>query len=215
MTMTVQSIQVGRVITEGDPHSRDFAERQWTTGFYKQPVTGPVALTRLGISGDGIGDPRVHGGPDKAVLCYAACHYQSWAIEHPNLKMAAGGLAENLTIAGGDETTVCIGDRYRIGSCQVEVSQPREPCWKISRRWGVKTLTKEVAQTGRTGWYLRVITEGTLEAKQPLELLDRPQPKWSVARANDVLFGREVDRMATFELMGIDQLSQSWKAGIA
>jgi MOSC domain-containing protein YiiM len=128
--------------------------------------------------------------------------------------MTAGALAENLTLAGIDETGVCIGDRFRVGDCEIEVSQPRQPCWKIARRWGVKSLTKEVTQTGRTGWYIRVITEGTLEVGQQLERLDRPNPDWSVARANDVLFGREADRMAVFELMNLKELAEAWRKDI-
>jgi MOSC domain-containing protein YiiM len=120
-----------------------------------------------------------------------------------------------LTLTGADEKSVCIGDQYRIGSCRIEVSQPRQPCWKISRRWGVKTMTKEVTQTGRTGWYIRVHDEGTIESGDQLELVERPNPQWTVARANDVLFGREIDRMAVIELMNLPELSAEWKEAIA
>ncbi len=149
------------------------------------------------------------------MLCYADSHYEDWREELPQLGMSAGALAENLTLRGADESTVCIGDTYRIGECEVQVSQPRQPCWKIARRWGIKTLTKRVAQTGRTGWYLRVHTEGSLQAGQVSQLLNRPHPNWSVQRANDVLFGREVDRLAVIELMGLPELSESWKGDLA
>ena len=215
MTISILSIQVGRVITEGDPQQRDILQRQWTTGFYKVPVEGRVSLIELGLKGDSVADTRVHGGPDKAVLCYAAAHYPLWLSAHPELAMSPGALGENLTLNGADETSVCIGDRYRVGDCLVEVSQPRQPCWKIARRWGVKTLTKEVTQTGRTGWYVRVLTEGMIEAGQKLELVERPHPSWTVARANDVMFGREADRQATFELMNLQELAESWRADIA
>jgi MOSC domain-containing protein YiiM len=215
MPATIKSIQIGRVISEGNPDSRDILDRHWTTAFYKQPVNGPIKLSVEGLAGDCVADQRVHGGPDKAVLCYADSHYQSWAADHPDLKMAAGALGENLTITEADETSVCLGDRYRAGDCLVQVSQPRQPCWKIARRWGVKTLTKEVAQTGRTGWYLRVIQGGELVANQTLQLVDRSHPDWSVSRANDVMFGREVNRAAVIELMAIESLADAWKAGIA
>lgn len=215
MSATIKSIQIGRVISEGNPDSRDIGDRYWTTGFYKQPVVGPVQLAEQGIVGDSVADLRVHGGPNKAVLCYADSHYQLWSADHPDLNMSAGALGENLTIAAADETNVFIGDRYKIGPCEVQISQPRQPCWKIARRWGVKTMTKEVAQTGRTGWYLRVIAAGEITTGQTLELIDRPHPNWSVARANDVMFGREVDRMAVIQLMAIEELSPSWKDGIA
>ena len=211
----IKSIQIGCVISEGNPDSRDIVDRTWTTGFYKRPIAGSARVTTLGIVGDSVADTRLHGGPNKAILCYAAAHYAVWAVDHPQLNMGAGALGENLTIDGADENSVCIGDRYELGTCRVEVSQPRQPCWKIARRWGVKTLTKEVAQTGRTGWYVRVIQAGSITADQPLELTDRPNPTWSVARLNDIMFGREIDRMAVDELMGIAELSESWKSDIA
>ena len=105
--------------------------------------------------------------------------------------------------------------RYRIGNAEIEVSQPRQPCWKIARRWGVKTLTKEVTQTGRTGWYLRVVKEGTLSVGDQLERIDRPNPNWTVARANDVMFGRKSDRMAVIELMNLKELAEAWRKDIA
>lgn len=215
MTITIQSVQIGRVITEGDPETRDALTRQWTTGFYKLPATGPIELTHMGLVGDAVADTRFHGGVDKAVLCYAASHYKLWASDYPELKMSSGALGENLTLDVADETNVCIGDRFQVGDCEIEVSQPRQPCWKIARRWGVKTLTKEVTQTGRTGWYVRVIREGLIVAGQELQLIDRPHPNWTVARANDVMFGREVDRLAVFELMNLEQLSESWKGDLA
>ncbi len=214
-TITIASLQVGRVRSEGDPNDRDLSRRAWTTGFYKEPIDGPVAATRLGLAGDAVADTRNHGGPDKAILCYALSHYRAWHTEYPQLEMGPGGLGENLTLAGTDESTVCLGDRFRIGDCEVEVSQPRQPCWKIARRWGVKTLTKAVAQTGRTGWYLRVLTEGTITPGQTLQRTAQPHPAWPVSRANDVLFGREVDRVAVIELMGLPELAQAWKDAIA
>lgn len=163
----------------------------------------------------GRSDSKNHGGPEKAILCYAKLHYAAWRDEHPELDFAGGGFGENLTIDGASEPDIHIGDRFQVGECEFEVSQPRQPCWKISRRWQVKTLTKEVAQTGRTGWYLRVLVGGPLSVSSEFQLLQRPNPEWSIARANDVLFGREVDRLAVHELMGLSQLSQEWKEALA
>lgn len=213
--ITIRTIQIGRLRTEGDSDTRDVTRRAWTTGFYKEPVETEVRLTRLGIEGDAVADTRNHGGPDKAVLCYADSHYRLWAAEYPDLSMSGGALGENLTLTGIDESGVCIGDRFRIDSCEVEVSQPRQPCWKIARRWGVKTMTKRVTQTGRTGWYVRVLAEGPLRQGLPCELIDRPNPDWTVARANDLMFGRISDRLATIQLMNLPQLADAWKKDIA
>ena len=211
----LQSIQIGRVIQEGDPDSRDVTKRCWTTAFYKQPVAGPVQVTSMGLEGDSVADRRNHGGVEKAVLCYSAKHYTGWNERHLELQMSAGAMAENFTLSGLDETNVCIGDQFEIGECCFEVSQPRQPCWKIVRRWGIKTLLKEVTQTGWIGWYLRVIREGVITAGEAVQRTHRPQPDWPIARANDILFGREVDRAAVMELMSLPQLSDQWKEAIA
>ncbi len=215
MSITIESVQIGKVLTEGNPASRDPAEHQWTTGFYKSPVDHPVEMGCLGIDGDSVADARHHGGPDKAVLCYAADHYRAWNQELPDLKMGPGGFGENLTIRGVDEQSVCIGDQFQVGPCRVEVSQPRQPCWKIARRWGLSHLTKRVAQTGRTGWYIRVYEPGQIQAGQEISLLERPHPDWSIADANDVLFGkRKEDESAVRELMNLAELADAWKADL-
>lgn len=216
----IESIQIGRVRTEGDPSSRSLTRRRWTSAFDKQPVQGPNGLHRplqvgaLGIDGDEVADGKHHGGIDKAVLCYAASHYPLWRQLYPQLPWNGGALGENLTLSDADETTVCIGDRYASNQCIFEVSQPRQPCWKIARRWGIKTLTKTVAETGRTGWYLRVLQAGDLAVGERLALIERKHPDWTVARANDVMFGREVDATASAELLHLRELAPSWKAGI-
>jgi MOSC domain-containing protein YiiM len=239
----IASIQVGKVRTEGDSAHADSMNRKWTTAFYKRPVAGAVAVYKLGLEGDQIADPRHHGGIDKAVLAYSADHYPRWrdelALEDflqadessvdlfgespAAFSLAAfgpGAFAENLTIEGLDEATVCLGDRYLLGadaneSVVVEVSQPREPCWKISRRWKHKTLTKLVGKTGRTGWYFRVLREGKVVAGEPVTLVSRVHEQWTVARANDVLMGREADRFAVAELMGMPELSAAWKKSLS
>ncbi len=213
--ITIESIQLGKVVTEGDPSSRDAMSRQWTSAFRKTFVDGAVSVNELGLIGDQVADRKNHGGPEKAILCYAGVHYRSWAEEHPELEFSAGGFGENLTLGGVTESDVCIGDRFRSGECVLEVSQPRQPCWKIARRWQTKSMTKEVTQTGRTGWYVRVITGGSLASGSELELISRPNADWTIARANDVLYGREVDRMAVHALMHLPELSREWQDALA
>lgn len=218
MSINIASIQVGSVVTEGDPSTKDPMLREWTTAFYKHPIDPPkrtIELRELGLAGDAVADTKHHGGADKAVLCYAQSHYSGWSEKHPTLEFSAGGFGENLSLDGCDESSICIGDAFRIGDCEIEVSQPRQPCWKIARRWGVKTLTKEVAQTGHTGWYIRVLAPGEIQTGMELELLRRPHPDWTIARANDVMFGRLSDRMAVFELMNLPELAEAWRADIA
>jgi MOSC domain-containing protein YiiM len=194
------SIQVGRPRSYGGELSPDASSEAgtnvsgstWRSAFAKQPVSGPVGLGRLQLDGDEQADTKHHGGPDKAVLAYAAAHYEAWA-EELGRSLPFGGFGENFTIAGIDEGSVCIGDVYRVGEAEVEVSQPRFPCWKIERFWGIPHLTDLVRTSGRTGWYLRVRREGRVFAGSPIERLSRPAPEWTIARVNDLLHGRDTD----------------------
>ena len=161
------SIQVGRPQLRGDEDAVDPWDSAWFSGFCKNAVAGPVALRWTNLDGDEQADLDNHGGVDKAVCCYPAVHYDGWrcALNLPDL--AFGGFGENFTIDGLAEPDVCIGDVWKIGTAVVQVSQPRQPCWKLARRWKIKTLTLQVQQTGRTGWYFRVLTEGVVAPGAP------------------------------------------------
>ena len=208
----VVSVQVGRPRALGTPGAADPFDRPWTTGFFKEPVGGPVAVGPLGLAGDGVADPVNHGGPDKAVLAYPAGHYPGWRAELGLPDLPLGGFGENLSVAGLAEADVCVGDRWRVGSATLEVTQPRQPCWKLSRRWRVKDLSARVVETGRSGWYLRVVEPGEVAAGQGVVLVARPNPSWTVARANRVMhFGKyEPDESAA--LAAVPELSASWRA---
>lgn len=192
-TGTVRAVLAGKTYAYPGTPDKDPIQRQWQSAFIKMPVTGPVQITDTGILGDKQADTKHHGGADQAILAYAASHYPAWQNELNNPLIRPGGFAENLTIDGSTEETVCIGDRYRIGEVTVEVSCVRIPCWKITRRWGIPGLTQRVHDSGRTGWYFRVLTPGTVEVEQTVTLLDRPHPDWTVLRA----FRTYVDPSAT------------------
>jgi MOSC domain-containing protein YiiM len=204
------SIQLGMPKNYGlenavDPH--DFA---WTTGFFKTPVEGPVFAGTTNLVGDGQADLINHGGIDKAVLAYSADHYPKWRNELRIPDMPFGAFGENLTIAGWSEQSVCLGDIFRIGAATFEVSQPRQPCWKLARRWRMDELTGLVVRNGRSGWYLRVLEQGWIAAKTPIELIERPNPAWSIARANEIMHHRRMDLVATLELAEVPRLAESW-----
>jgi MOSC domain-containing protein YiiM len=165
------------------------------------------------LDGDGQADLVHHGGRDKAVLAYSADHYGEWrkALNKPTLPFGAFG--ENFTVQGLTEADVCIGDIWKIGDkATVQVSQPRQPCWKLARRWRIKTLALQVQQTGRTGWYFRVVNEGIVAQGMPLTLLERPHPGWSVERANRVMHLEKDDLRSAGELAAIQLLAASWRA---
>jgi MOSC domain-containing protein YiiM len=170
-----------------------------------------VYVGQTGLAGDGQADLENHGGIDKAALAYSAEHYPKWREELQIADMPYGGFGENLTIAGLDETGVCIGDMWQCGSVVFEVSQPRQPCWKTSRRWRIDDLSRRVIATGRSGWYLRVVEEGEIEAGLDLLLVRRVHPQWTVARANEILHHRKDDLTAAEELANLPELALSWR----
>ncbi len=208
--MRLQSIQVGR------PRFRvSGSGRRWRTAFFKDPVERAVALRAINLDGDQQGDIRVHGGPEMAVLCYSAGHYPAWREELGLPEMGPGGFGENFTIAGADEWSVCIGDVLEVGDAVVQVSQPRGPCWKIAERWERPDLLKRVEASGRHGWYLRVLQEGTVEAGFDIRLLARPQEDWTVRRAADTYRWRKWRPEDAAALAAIPELAPRPKAELA
>jgi MOSC domain-containing protein YiiM len=206
----VLSIQVGRPRRYGVEGAADPLERAWTSGIAKEAVEGPLHLGSTNLDGDEQADRVAHGGPDKAVLAYAASHYPLWRADLGR-DLPFGAFGENLTVLGLDEQTVCLGDVFTLGTTRVEVSQPRGPCWKLARRWGIPDLTARVEATGRTGWYLRVLEEGSVEAGQPLRLVARLYPEWTVARATAAMRNRKADPGTAAALAACPALSASWR----
>lgn len=209
--MNLLSLNVGLPRTLGHPDASDPMDQPWTTGFFKEPVSGPVWLGRTNLAGDGQADLKHHGGPEKAVNVYPFEHYAAWqnTLAFPPLPLAAFG--ENFTTTGALEADVCIGDIFQIGDALLQLSQPRQPCWKMARRWRVKDLALLAQQNGRTGWYFRVLREGMLEAGMTLTLVDRPHPEWTVAAANTVMHHRKQDLAAARALAACPLLSTSWQ----
>lgn len=205
------SIQVGQPQELGHEGAADPMERPWRSGIYKIAVPGPVWLGRTNLVGDGQGDLIHHGGPEKAVMAYAAAHYPAWREELGIPELTCGGFGENFTVEGLTEADLCIGDIYAVGTALVQVSQPRQPCWKLARRWHVKDLAARTQATGRTGWYFRVLQEGAVQAGDALLLQERPLPRWSVARANQLMHLHRDDRAGALELASSPYLSANWR----
>ena len=209
--MRIASVQIGQPKQIPDPA---LPAGFWVTATFKQPVDGPLRLTTLGLEGDGQADRENHGGPDKAILAYAAAHYPLWQSELGIPTFGNGSLGENLTIEGASEVDVAIGDQFAIGDAIVEVSQPRQPCWKQARRWNIRDFVPRIVVAGRTGWYFRVLREGTIQAGMELTLLARPSPEWTIAAANAVYHIDQHDRQTTRQLSQLPTLSRSWKEAL-
>lgn len=206
------SIQVGKPADHG---ADAISEKPWRSGVFKSPVQGQVWLGALNLDGDGQADLKNHGGVDRAALAYSADHYLQWRAELNRPDLPYGAFGENFTIAGLNEETVCIGDVYRIGDTQVQVSQPRMPCWKLARRWEIKDLTKRVQEKARGGWYLRVLQEGYVQAGQAVTLLDRSYSRYTVRFLFALMSEWVEDQAALAELATLPALSESWRAYFA
>lgn len=185
----------------------------------KTPAGGVLHVGFLGIDGDEQADLTVHGGVDKAIHHYPRDHYGWWSGElgHHALLDAPGAFGENISTVGLIETEACIGDRYRLGSALVEISQGRQPCWKLGQRFGVATVPATVVTTRRSGWYYRVIEEGAVAAGDRLKLVERPLPGWTVERVFALLIGgggkREPEALRLLAAMEV--LATAWRARAA
>src|SRR5215207_10799938 len=189
----LESIQVGTPQRYALPVAEGRRARSWKTSFFRQPSRERRWLATTHLVGNAQANLEHHGTLDQALLLYAAKHYPAWRQELGRPEIGPGGFGENFTVDGLDETTACIGDVYAVGDAHIQVTGPRYPCVKISRRWGIPTLTARVAETGRTGWYCRVLQEGWVEPGMAIWLVDRPNPTISVARVNDFGHGRYRD----------------------
>ena len=182
------------------------------TGIWKTPVAGPVRVGRPNLAGDGQADLVNHGGADKALYAYPAEHYPLWARELGRDDLAPGGFGENLTTAGLLEPAVCIGDRFRIGTAVLEVSQPRTPCFKLGLRLGDPGMVKRFLASGRCGFYLRVVAEGELAAAAAIERIARGEGAMTVSEVNWLMhWGRE-EHAGAARAAALPALAESWRA---
>lgn len=186
-----------------------------TSGIVKRPVEGLVAVAALNLAGDRQADLSVHGGVDKAVYAYPAEHYAAWAEELGRDDLEPGVFfGENLTIEGLREDDVSIGDTLRTGTVLLEVSQPRVPCYKLAIRIGDPAFAKPFLASGRTGYYLRVLREGTVAAGDAVTLETRAERSMSVREVAALLGGGaepdDLDRGAA-----LDRLPLGWRESFA
>lgn len=206
----VLEIRTGKVKQLGEAEAKRPMDRLWSTGMFKERREGKIWLAKTGLIEDEVADTKVHGGPEKALFAYPKIHYEYWTDHLEDIEIGAGAMGENLVIEGTDEFTTFIGDTYRFGEAVIQVSQPRQPCWKPARRFRILDFALRIQKSGRTGWYYRVLEEGYVEAGSTLELIERPYPQWSIAAANEVMHVRKDDLKATYELANCKLLAESW-----
>ena len=203
--MRVLSVNVGL------PREVTWRGKRVTTGIYKEPVAGRVAIRTLNLDGDRQADLRVHGGPDKAVYAYPAESYELWRHERPELEFPPGQFGENLTTLGLPDEHVSLGDRFRIGTAELVVTQPRLPCFKLGIRMGSDAFVTEFLERGLLGFYLAVAREGEVEAGDPIIALARDPrgfPVTEVAR----LYARDRDDVDGLRrAVEVEALPESWR----
>jgi MOSC domain-containing protein YiiM len=181
------------------------------TGVWKQPAPGPQMVRRLNIDGDGQGDLAGHGGEQRAVLVYQLDSYRHWQ-QHFGWDEAGYGLfGENLTVDGMADDEVCIGDRYRIGEAEFEVTQPRVTCYRVGMRLGQPELPALLVSHHRPGFYMRVIAEGHVEAGDPIVQTRNGHGSLSVADTDALLYlpGKDPAKLRT--ALQIPALSPGWQ----
>lgn len=182
-----------------------------TSAIAKRPREGLVQILEEGFAPDEQADRRVHGGPEKAVHLYPLDHHAFWR-EHLDDEAAIalldepGAFGSNLAVSGISERDVYIGDQFRLGTALLEINQPRQPCWKVDHRFGVKGMTAAIVKTGRSGWYFRVLEIGECQAGDALERVEKGDPNWSVARVFETLIAGKGSRDELEELAGLTRL---------
>jgi MOSC domain-containing protein YiiM len=199
-----------RAVCTGQVRTLRDAEGEWSSAIFKEPAGGPVQLGLRGLEGDAVADARHHGTPDQAVCVLPAAHHAHWGAQLGRA-FGPGAFGENWVLDDADEHDVCIGDVWRVGSAQVEVTQPRIPCWKQARKLGVPGLERQIAHSGRTGFYLRVLAPGMVTAGDAIELLARPNPGATIAQVNAAL-EPDADPDLLAVLVEIPQLAAGWRA---
>ena len=176
------------------PREIFWKDRVVTTGIFKEPVTGRVAVRKHNLDGDRQADLKVHGGPEKAVYAYPSEHYDFWRGELPRVELPWGMFGENLTIEGLLESEVNIGDRFRIGSGLLMVTQPRMPCFKLAAKFNRDDIIKRFLDSGRSGFYLTVIEEGDVGAGDAIERIHRDESGVTIADLVEIYTNGTEDR---------------------
>jgi MOSC domain-containing protein YiiM len=199
----------------GQPQTITDERGTWRSAIFRVPVKGPILLEQRGLVGDQVADTKNHGRLDQAVCCQPLDHYAFWndlyGLHSPDARLGAGSVGENWTLDGATEQDVCIGDIFTVGSARVQISAPRYPCTKQDRKLKLPGFHKKVMETLRTGFYMRVLTEGMVQAGDEWQLEQRTTPDITVYSVNDNLF-RRFDPHVARRLLDVPALSSGWKA---
>ena len=196
-------------VNVGLPKELVSGDRSITTGIIKTPVSGPVRVKTLNLDGDGQADLTVHGGVDKAVYLYPSEHYEFWQQELEE-KLTWAAFGENLTVAGLLETNVGIGDQLSIGTAVVAISGPRLPCYKLAAKFRREDMIRRFLDSRRTGFYVRVLQEGELQAGDSIAVLHEDPARLTIRELTDVYVTKNPDRKQIERVLSVPALPRSW-----
>ena len=188
--------------------------RTVTTGIFKEPVAGRVALRKLDLDGDGQADLTVHGGEYKAVYCYPLAHYEYWKNELPGRELPMGMFGENFTTDGLSEDSAHLGDRFAVGSAEVVVTQPRLPCYKLGLKFQSDDMVRRFLASGRSGFYLAVTREGDVGAGDEIKVISRDENAVPVSEVTRLYIAKRYDGEDVKSLrraLRVAALPESWK----
>ncbi|PFM95150.1 MOSC domain-containing protein, partial [Bacillus thuringiensis] len=180
------------------------------TGINKKQVKEPVYLSFVKFNGDGQADLVHHGGVDKAVCVYTGDHYPYWEKEL-NQDLVYGAFGENITVSGMREEDVCIGDTFELGEAIVQVTQPRQPCFKLAKKYNIPKLPLYFQETGYTGFYFRVLKEGWVSSVDTLKSLQSDPKGVSIAFANRIMHKEKQNIEGVKRILEVNALSSSWR----
>jgi MOSC domain-containing protein YiiM len=198
-------------INVGLPRVVDWRGKAVRTSIFKVPVSGNVRVTKLNLQGDRQSDLSVHGGTDKAVYAYPSEHYAFWRKELPEIDFPLGAFGENLTTEGLLEDAVHIGDRFRAGSAEFVVTQPRMPCYKLGMRFNRPDVVKRFLASGRTGFYFAVLREGEIAAGQTVERLAEDENRVSVTDVVGLYASDAANQVLLRRASELPALPESWR----
>jgi MOSC domain-containing protein YiiM len=198
----------------GLPREVKWHGRSVTTGIYKEPVAGRVALRKLNLDGDRQADLSVHGGANKAVYCYPIAHYEYWKKELPGRDLPLGMFGENFTVDGFLEDSLYLGDRLSVGSAEVTVTQPRLPCYKLGIRFESDHMVKQFLASRRTGFYVAVTREGDVGAGDEIKIVGRDANGVAVSEITRLYIAKSYDDddvAAVRRVLQVAAVPEDWK----
>jgi len=185
--MKIVSLNIGKKT------SIEWRGKSVQTGIFKYPVKGPIMLGQTDVVGDAVVDRKYHGGIDKACYLFSSTHYPSWQKKFPNLDWQYGMFGENITIENLNEADFFIGDILRIGGATVQISQPRQPCFKLGVRFETQTVLKKFIAANQPGIYVRVFESATVNVADSIELIERPHNSIRLMEVWNLLYGPNPD----------------------